>query len=66
MFVLLLKAVCPVCRYWALFAELPVILKRKAWALVEVIYLQTVKVSAALAEETWGCYPWENDEIFGA
>ena len=57
MFVLLLKAVCPVCRYWALFAELPVILKRKAWALVEVIYLQTVKVSAALAEETWGCHP---------
>ena len=44
----------------------PSILERTAWASVEVVYLQTVKVSAVLAEETWGCYPPENKEIFGA
>lgn len=56
MFVFLLKAECPACPYCALFAELPEnfrpIWKRKAWALVEVVCLQTVKVSVALAEET--------------
>ena len=40
--------------------------KHKAWGLVEVVCLQTVKVSAASPEEIWARYPPENEEIFEA
>lgn len=70
MLVVLLKVGCPACPYSVLLAvqmeNFRPTWKHKAWALVEVVCLQTAKVSAASLEEIWACYPPENEEIFGA